>query len=97
MHSGITRLYLTFSIRSAVSSSRMSVAENDKNLPRDCVLFLANALKLESHEVRKEMSRHAYWLNIPIADMKQTIEMLKHEGFALKDIAANIHIVLYSG
>lgn len=59
-------------------------------------MFLANTFEKDVQNVKCEMRRHPYWLNIPISDMKQTIDMLQHSGFGLEDIYSNIHIVLYS-
>jgi len=71
--------------------------DGDKYDWRTCVLFLSKTFNEDRNDVKREISKHPYWLYIPISDMKQTIDTLMHAKFELQDIYSNIHIILYSG
>lgn len=75
--------------------SRFARDGSDRTKGRDIVVYLANILKKNEHDIRNLLSRHPNWCHIPVLHVKQCYEFLLSKTFKADDVYNNIHLLLY--
>ncbi|CRK91162.1 CLUMA_CG004847, isoform A, partial [Clunio marinus] len=68
---------------------------NDKTNGNEIVNFVSKALKQDKENVRKCLSRHPFWLYIPVSNVKKSLDYLFKKQFTKEDIAESMTILIY--
>ncbi|CRK98188.1 CLUMA_CG011553, isoform A [Clunio marinus] len=67
----------------------------DKTKGHDILFYIAKVLNKDRDVVRSQLSRHPYWLHVPLLNVKTAFEYLRYKKFKSEDISLNIVLLLY--
>lgn len=67
----------------------------DPSKGKDLAIFVSEYFKKDFKKVKLFLRRHPYWKEIPLVDVKATINYLRYKQFSNEDISDNLYLLLY--
>lgn len=67
----------------------------DRTNGQETLNFLSYKLNLSEESLWSALNKHPHWRFVPVSSLKAVVDYLSQKGFTSKDLANNIHLLLY--